>query len=434
MQHVILPQLGQSVEEASIVEWFKNEGDTVEKGERLFSVQTDKAEIEVEAEAAGVLRKILVQPDVFIPVLTVVGLIGTADEPLPDLKDGGETPPADAPSAADEDHAAPKAEKTTPTATPATSSAAVKGVSPRARKTAEGLGVETAAIQGSGPGGRVIEQDVQAAAKTGAPLKATPTARRIAANEGVNLDAVAGTGAQGKITKDDVLQAARAETPTVGKDERVPLSPMRRIIAERMVTSKFSAPHYYITVEVDMSAAAALRSRLPIRPSFNDLLMVAAARALRAFPSVNARWAGDAVELLQGVHIGLAVALPDGLVVPVVRNVQDLSLDGVANQSRALVEKARNGKLRPDDYAGSTFTISNLGAFGVDQFTAIINQPNAAILAAGQIKDRPVVIDGGIHVRPIMKLTLSSDHRIVDGAVAAQFMGRMKAILEDGEF
>jgi pyruvate dehydrogenase E2 component (dihydrolipoamide acetyltransferase) len=428
MQEIRLPQLGQSVEEASIVEWFKKEGDSVEKGEPLFSVQTDKAEIEVEAEASGTLRKILVQPDVFIPVLTVVALAGDADEPLPDLAQyqiGQPAPAAETPTAAP---APPSAQSV---AAPASATTAA---SPRARKAASELGVDTAQLQGSGPGGRVLESDVQAHAEAAAGVRATPTARRVAANEGIDLQHVAGTGPRGKVTKEDVLHATKGATAPAGAVQRVPLSPMRRIIAERMVASKFSAPHYYVTVEVDMTAAVAHRKSVAFKPSFNDMLMLAVARGIREFPLVNARWAGDAIEQVSEVNLGLAVALPTGLVVPVVRGVQDLSLEGIANQARILIEKARIGKLLPDDFAGSTFTISNLGGFGVDQFTAIINQPNSAILAAGQIKDRPVVIDGGIHVRPIMKLTLSSDHRVIDGAVAAQFMGRMKAVLENGEF
>lgn len=428
MQEIRLPQLGQSVEEASIVEWFKQEGDRIEKGERVFSVQTDKAEIEVEAEASGTLRKILVAPDVFVPVLTVVALVGEPDEPLPDLASfqAGQPP---VPTAVAAPAPAPSPAPTSPVPAPTT-----KAASPRARKAASDLGVDASQIQGSGPGGRVLASDVEAHAQAAAGVRATPTARRVAANAGVALQDVAGTGPRGKVTKEDVLQAAGGPGTPAGGVQRVPLTPMRRIIAERMVASKFSAPHYYVTVEVDMTAAMAHRAKAAFRPSYNDMLMLAVARGVREFPLVNARWAGDAIEQVQDVNIGLAVALPAGLVVPVVRGVQNLSLEGIAQQARILVEKARTGKLVPDDFAGSTFTLSNLGGFGVDHFTAIINQPNSAILAAGQIKDRPVVIDGGIHVRPIMKLTLSSDHRVIDGAVAAQFMGRVKALLENGEF
>ncbi len=210
---------------------------------------------------------------------------------------------------------------------------------------------------------------------------------------------------------------------------------MRRIIAERMSASKYSAPHYYVTVEVDMKGAKEFRVRnKAFKASFNDLVLYATAKALREFPNVNARWLGDAIEQGGDVNLGMAVALPAGLMVPVIRQAQLLSLEGLCAASKALAEKAQTGKLLPDDYQGNTFTVSNLGAFGVDHFTAIINQPDSAILAIGQIKDRVVVLDGGMHIRPIMKLTLSSDHRVVDGAVAAQFMGRLKEILEEAAF
>ncbi|HRZ18232.1 MAG TPA: dihydrolipoamide acetyltransferase family protein, partial [Candidatus Hydrogenedentes bacterium] len=266
----------------------------------------------------------------------------------------------------------------------------------------------------------------------------TPVARRVAENAGVDLRGVSGTGIGGKVTKDDVLQAkaapAAAPAPAPGA-QRAPLTPMRRIIAQRMCESKFAAPHYYVTVEVDMLAAKQFRAgNKAFKASFNDLVLFAAAKALREFPQVNARWCGDAIEQVPDVNLGVAVALPTGLIVPVIRQAQLLSLEGLCAAAKSLAAKAQTGKLLPDDYTGNTFTVSNLGAYGVDQFTAIINQPDSAILAVGQIKDRVVVIDGGIHIRPIMKLTLSSDHRVIDGSVAAQFMGRLKALLEEGAF
>ena len=266
-------------------------------------------------------------------------------------------------------------------------------------------------------------------------------------NAGIAATGITGTGIGGKITKSDVGQAlakpaaaivpsaAPAMTPGDTSPRRIPLTPMRRIIAERMSASKYSAPHYYVTVEVDMKGAKEFRARnKAFKASFNDLVLFATARALREFPNVNARWLGDAIEQGGDINLGVAVALPAGLMVPVIRQAHLLSLEGLCAAARALAEKAQTGKLLPDDYQGNTFTVSNLGAYGVDHFTAIINQPDSAILAIGQIKDRVVVIDGGMHIRPIMKLTLSSDHRVVDGAVAAQFMGRLKAILEEAAF
>jgi pyruvate dehydrogenase E2 component (dihydrolipoamide acetyltransferase) len=432
MHEIKLPQLGQSVEEAAVTQWFKHEGDTVAAGDALFAIQTDKAEIECESTAAGVSRKILVQPDVMVPVMTVVALVGDAGEPLPDLSRYAVGGSAAAPSA----EAAPVAETPAPAMPTPTTTTAPSGTapaSPRARRKAQELGVDVTQVVGTGVGGRIMEEDVVAYAAAHPATKATPTAKRVAQNEGIDLAQVAGSGPHGKIMKADVQAAMQSNVPA--PKGAVPLSPMRRIIAQRMVESKFTAPHYYVTVEVDMAAAKSLREKPKgFKPSYNDIVMLATVKAIRQHPAVNARWFGDAIELVDEVNLGFAVALPQGLIVPVVKRAHQMSLEGISDATRALSEKARTGKLLPDDYQGNTFTISNLGAFGVDHFTAIINQPDSAILAVGQIKDRVVVIDGGMHIRPIMKLTLSSDHRVIDGAVAAQFMGTLKQILEEGAF
>lgn len=439
MHEIILPQMGQSVEEASIVMWLKKEGDTVAQGEPLFTIQTDKAEIECESSAAGVLRKILVDADVMVPVLTVVALVGGADEPLPDLarygagKASTATASVSPQSVSEQVSAAPAAISREPIAR---ADSERLFVSPRARVAAENAGVDLSRVAGSGPMGRILEADV--VAQGGQVPRTTPTARRLAEVKGVDLSGVEGSGERGKIMKADVLAAASgaASLPAAapGTVKRIPLTNMRRIIAKRMSESKFTAPHYYVTVEVDMAAAKAFRAQTPFKPSFNDLVLAAVVRALGEFPAVNARWAGDAIEQVADINLGIAVALPTGLIVPVLRQAQLLKLESIAVQAKALAEKARTGKLLPDDYVGNTFTVSNLGPFGVDQFTAIINQPDSAILAVGQMKDRVVAIDGGIHIRPIMKLTMSSDHRVVDGAIAAQFMSRLKEILETAAF
>lgn len=435
MQEILLPKMGNSVEDAEIVKWFKQEGDSVEVGEPLFSIQTDKAEVECESTAAGVLRKILLPEGVEAPVLTVVALVGAADEPLPDLSQYGG-------GGAVKATAAPAPSATTapvPAAAPvaAVSPSGSSPVSPRARKIAAERGIEASSLVGSGVGGRVMEADVLAASASAGSVKITPTAKRMAENAGISPAGIVGTGIGGKITKADIAHAVEtpaAVVPVAGATLK-PLTPMRRIIAERMCASKYSAPHYYVTVEVDMSGAKAFRAKnKAFKASFNDLVLYATAKALREFPNVNARWRGDAIEEGGDINLGMAVALPTGLIVPVIRQAQNLSLEGLCNAARELAEKAQKGKLLPDDYQGNTFTVSNLGAFGVDHFTAIINQPDSAIIAVGQMKDRVVVIDGGIHIRPIMKLTISSDHRVVDGAIAAQFMGRLKAILEEAAF
>ncbi|NIA12578.1 MAG: 2-oxo acid dehydrogenase subunit E2 [Nitrospiraceae bacterium] len=429
MHEIRMPQMGQSVEEASIVEWLKQEGDAVAQDEPLFTIQTDKAEIECESTASGILRKILVAPDVEVPVLTVVALVGEAGEAMPDLDkygvDGAAAPAAQAEAApAAGPVAAPAAEAPVLVAAAAAPGGRVFA-SPRARAKAEAMGVDPATIAGSGPDGRVLEADVVMPSE----VRATPVARRVAQNQGVDLASVEGSGVRGKVMKADVLAAAQAPVEAAG---RVPLTPMRRIVAERMAESKYSAPHYYMTIEVDMTAAKGLRAKGGgFKPSFNDIVLAAVVKTLRVFPAVNARWLGDAIEEVADVNLGVAVALPEGLIVPVIKQAQRLSLEGISAQCKTLIEKAKTGKLLPDDYQGNTFTVSNLGPFGVEHFTAIINQPDSAILAVGQMKDRPVVLNGGIHIRPIMKMTLSSDHRVIDGAVAAQFMAMLKETLEE---
>ena len=437
MQEIVLPKMGQTVEEAEIVEWFKKEGDPVEEGEPIFSIQTDKAEVECESTASGVLRKILVEPGVLVPVLTVVGLVGEADEPLPDLAQYAASSAAVAEAAPE---VVPEAAAGAAPGIEAPASAPLEGgafVSPRARKAAREKGIDAGKLAGSGVMGRVMEADVLALAD----IKIAPTAKRMAANAGLDISGLQGTGAGGKITKADVAAAmaarpAAAPRPGVPPGvRRIPLTPMRRIIAERMSASKYAAPHYYITVEADMSGCKAFRAGLTaFKASYNDLVLYATAQALLEFPAVNAQWAGDAIIEMPDINLGVAVALPTGLIVPVVKKAQDLSLEALCAATKELAEKAKNGKLLPDDYQGNTFTVTNLGVFGVDHFTAIINQPDSAIIAVGQMKDEVIVIDGGIHIRPMMKLTMSSDHRVVDGALAAQFMGRLKELLEAAEF
>ncbi|MFM1918720.1 MAG: Dihydrolipoyllysine-residue acetyltransferase component of pyruvate dehydrogenase complex [Candidatus Hydrogenedentota bacterium] len=446
MHEIKLPQLGQTVEEATITQWLKKEGDTVAVGDVLFTVQTDKAEIECESTAAGVLRKIVVGEGVEVPVLTVVALVGGADEALPESAGG--TPVT---TAIPKDQGTEKTKGTEEKTNPVLAAAATlsslaslpslssgAAASPRAKKLAAAKGVDVSSLAGSGPNGRVIEADVlvaKAAPKAhtadpklleelrGLVKPNTPTARRLARETGIDLDSL--------LSSISSTGSPRSTDAPIKSPGRYPLTPMRRVIATRMAESKYSAPHFYVTVEVDMKAATEARKKAEgFKPSFNDLIVQAVARTLRAFPQVNARWLGDAYEIVSEVNIGVAVALEDGLIVPVLRNADTLSLQQISEGCKALAEKARKNKLMPDDYTGSTFTISNLGAFGVDHFTAIINQPDSAILAVGRVADQVVAVDGGIQVRPRMKMTLSSDHRVIDGAVAAQFMAKLKNELE----
>ncbi len=398
MHEIKLPQLGQSVEEASIVTWYKSVGDSVEKGEPLFSVQTDKAEIECEATASGVLRKILVETDRVIPVLTVVAYVGDAAEPLPETKQPEAAPAAIA------SQLSPQPNKTIPAAAkPSTTTAEPRrAISPRASATALRLGVALEGIAGTGPNGRIIETDVLAASKTNGARAAMPT-----------------------------IASPMSTAPGTLK----PISPMRRTVAKRMTASKFSAPHFYVTVEADMSACKRYRETATgFRPTYNDFVLHAAVTALKVFPGVNAQWSDGGVYEFEGVHLGVAVALDEGLIVPVIRDAHRLDLEGLHRAAQALVEKARANRLTPDEYAGASFTVSNLGPFGVDEFTAIINQPGSAILAVGAMRERAVVVDGKIEARPTMRMTLSSDHRVIDGSVAAQFAGAVKNALETADF
>ena len=276
-----------------------------------------------------------------------------------------------------------------------------------------------------------MESDVDAYAAEVSARRSTPTARRMAARDGVDLRNVQSAGS--RIVKSDVAATSYGAVEDV-EGEVIPLTPMRRIVAQRMAESYTDAPHYFVTVEIDMHAAVEHRAKCDPKPSFNDLILTAVARALRTHPRVNARWMGHAIAEMEHVHLGVAVALDDGLVVPVLRDADKKSVQEIHDACAALIDKARKNKLLPDDFQGSTFTVSNLGPFGVDEFTAIINQPNSAILAVGAMKDRPAVVDGAIVVRPIMRVTLSSDHRVVDGALAAQFMKTLKQEMETADF
>jgi pyruvate dehydrogenase E2 component (dihydrolipoamide acetyltransferase) len=269
---------------------------------------------------------------------------------------------------------------------------------------------------------------------------ASPAAKRIAQEKGVNLASLQGSGPEGSVLADDVLRASTTELPhrpaTPEPEKIIPLTPMRRIAGERMTQSKLSAPHFYISMDIDMSAVGALRGEWKSRgdemvPSINDFILRACARALKDFPLINSTYTEQGIKLSSEINIGMAVALDEGLVVPVIRNADRLSLTELATQSRQLADKAQNKKLFPLDYEGGTFTVSNLGMLGVDNFTAIINPPQAAILAVGRVAPRVIVEEGMFAIKSMMTATLSADHRIVDGAMAARFLQNVKKLLEN---
>jgi pyruvate dehydrogenase E2 component (dihydrolipoamide acetyltransferase) len=392
-----MPALGVAQEKGTLINWLKAEGQTVSKGEPLMEVETDKATVEIEAAASGILANVTAVAGDEVPVGQTIALIVAPGETVPEKA----TKPAVASSI--------------DTSTPASAQFKVKAESP----------TRTPNPMPRVPGARIL---------------ASPAARRIAREEGIDLGTLSGSGPEGSVLAADVWQAKEKQPLEPGAappvSRLVPLSPMRRIVGERMTQSKQSAPHFYISMDIDMTAIVVTRNRWKesgerTLPSINDFILSACARALKDFPILNARFTYDGIELLPEINIGMAVALEEGLVVPVIRNADRLSLGELAQQSRQLSEKAQHKKLLPLDYEGGTFTVSNLGMLGVDCFVAIINPPQCAILAVGRTAPRAVADDVGIAVRSMMTATLSADHRIVDGAVAARFLSDIKRRLEN---
>ena len=434
---VILPKLGQTMEDGAIIEWVKKEGEPVKRGDVLFTVESDKATLEVEATTRGFLRKILVPVDQTVPVLTVVALITReADEDISEYQVASEPgQEAETPTQALEP-VAPE-----PVQTPGRIFA-----SPRARKAAREKGVDLALVSGTGPNGRIVEQDI--VSYVASQPKATPVAVKTAEALGVDLAIVSGTGARGRIMKEDVIAAAApvptpavpvpVEAPAV---ESVPMTGLRRIIAEHMAASTAQTARVTLVTEADATAFVEAREQLKtsvseewgFAPGYNDLLGLIVARALREFPFMNARLGADgtAIERLPHVNLGMAVDTERGLLVPVIRNADQRGLRGFGTEFRALMERARLGKSLPDDLAGGTFTITNLGMFDIDAFTPIINLPEAAILGVGRIQPKAVVKDGEIVARQMWTLSLAFDHRLVDGAPAARFLQRIKQLIEN---
>jgi len=467
---IILPKLGQTVEEGRIVEWLKKEGDAVARGDVLYTVETDKAVLDVEATRKGVLRKILVGEGELRPVLAVVGLITRkADDPLEEA--GASTTEvstaSELPALAETVEAVvPSGEK------PARISQTTSGrlfASPRARKFAREHSVAIEDVEGTGPNGRIVERDVMAylaSSPAGMPA-ASPVAQRLAAGLGVDLRKVTGTGPQGRIVKADVEAAAVSEAPevpvpapaaplaeapepaaaeaaaaeAVGVLSEVPLSGIRAVIAQRMHESHQITAPVTLTMEVDATALVALRESLKaglaeelgFNLGYNDLLVKLSAKALRRFPYMNAQLdeVGGVIRHLDAVHVGLAVDTERGLLVPHVSNADRKGLVEIARDIRAMAERARTGRSLPDELSGGTFTITNLGMYEVDGFTPIINYPECAILGVGRIKAVPAVVDGEITVRRMVWLSLTFDHRLVDGAPAARFLQTIKRLIEE---
>jgi pyruvate dehydrogenase E2 component (dihydrolipoamide acetyltransferase) len=445
-QAVIMPKPGQTMEEAAIVKWHKKEGDAVKKGEVLFEIETDKAVLEAESFFDGTLLKVLVKEGVTVPVATVVAYIGAAGEAVPDTPPPAPAPVATAapaatapapkaePAPAAKPALAPVAAPAMPTPAPAAPAApAAPGklkISPRAKAFARAAAIEPSRIRGTGPEGRIVEKDVRAhmAANGYENLRVSPTAKRLAIEEGVDILTVRGTGLGGRIMVGDV-QRSLAERPR-------PMSRMRQTIAKRLTQSFMSIPHFYVTVSVDMTNLLAYRKTLKdqnIDYSVTDFILEAVILSLVEFPVVNSITDGQTTRWNSRVDLGMAVGLEEGLVVPVIRGSEDLSMKELHAAVADLAAKARAGKLLPDEMSGSTFTVSNLGMANVESFNAIINPGESAILAVASTLPTVVAVNGQPVVRSIMKMTLSADHRIVDGMKGAQFINTIRAKLEDVE-
>ena len=442
-----IPKLGQTVEEVRIAGWLANDGAKVENGQVIIEVETDKAIFSVEANADGILHRGPYNDGDMVPVVTTVAIIGTPDDRFA-AQGQAETvaAPAEPPGA---QTAAPVEMQVAGSGAPAPVETVGKlFASPRARKAA-GNKVDLSKVIPTGGGGvRVVEQDVLAYLSQ--LPKATPVARKMAAKTEVRLEEIQGTGPGGRIMKSDVertLQAAApaqvpaAIPPAAESDvlERIPLSGVRGIIAERMGASVHTTARVTLVMEIDATELVAMRERIKARvseewgyaPGYNDLLAKITAAALRKFPYMNARLTSQAIELMKPINIGMATDTERGLLVPVIRNVDQKSLRQFGQEFRSLIDRARNRKSLPDDLTGGTFTITSLGAFGVDAFTPVINLPEAAILGIGRVAPKVVPVKGEVVIRSMITLSLVFDHRLVDGAPAARFLGYIRELIEE---
>jgi pyruvate dehydrogenase E2 component (dihydrolipoamide acetyltransferase) len=428
---VFMEALSPTMEEGRLVKWLKAEGDAVKSGDILAEVETDKAVMELVARGDGILRKHLIPEGTTAPVSSLVGIIATADEDISALLGGASATPAptapaaaaSAPAAAPAPTAAPQETQKAPVGaapSPAASTAATVPsdgritASPLARKIAGDAGLDIRGIQGSGPGGRIVKRDVEDAIKTG------DGGRKVASGGAVESGS---------------FRLPSSVSGEAYRDE--PLTQIRKTIARRLGESIGPIPTFYLTAEFDLSRAAELRSAAAelgdqYKVSFNDIVLKATATALKQHPEVNAHWLGDKIRYFDTVHLGMAVATDDGLIVPVIFNAELKGMSAISAEAKALAKRARERKLKPEEFTGSTFSVSNLGMMQIDQFTAIINPPECAILAIGAIEDKVVVgADGGFEVRKKLRVTLSCDHRVIDGAVGARFLQTLRRLIEN---
>ena len=442
---VLVPPLGQTVDTVTLVTWYKDEGEAVTQGDMLFAIETDKATLDIEAPASGVLRQVTAQPGDEVKVLRAIALIAAPDEvveaPIP------------------VSHPEPVAQEDVPIPPPSRVGEEGQGkgygrrifISPRARRLAEEHNIPLAALQATGPEGAIVERDVRAyldaqtvpstPLRTGPPI--TPVARRMAEEAGLDWRSLTGTSPGGRITRHDVAKALEeapwaAETALVTTEinevvEAMPLRSVRAVIAERMARSVTPTAHVTLTTEADATALVELRRQLTqdgVYASYNDLFLCILGRALREYPQLNTSLEGDTIKVWRRIHIGLAVDTDRGLLVPVVRDVDRKGLLQLAEETQSLVERAQTGQCTPDELSGGTFTLTNLGMFGIDAFTPLINLPECAILGVGRIKRQPVMMGEEVVGRQMVWLSLTFDHRLVDGGPAARFLQRVVQLVE----
>ncbi|MEP6991085.1 MAG: pyruvate dehydrogenase complex dihydrolipoamide acetyltransferase [bacterium] len=433
---VFMEALSPTMEEGKLVKWLKNEGDAVKTGDPIGEVETDKAIMELVARGDGVLRKRLINEGDAVPVGTLVGVIAPADENIDALLGPatGDSPAvASAPASTGDGPAVASAPASTggstpmkqeaPTAAPPAAPAALEAPaqpsgltrsSPLARRLASEKGLDLGSVQGSGPNGRIIKRDIEAA-ESRAP---------------------SGAAAQQPSGPSSAASAQRAASDPSADFQDVPLTQIRKIIAKRLGESIGPIPTFYLTVELDLSRVMEMRKAMAdlgadFKVSVNDVLLKAIAVALSQHPEVNAHWLGDKIRYHTRVHLGMAVATDDGLIVPVIWDADTKRMSEISREAKELAKRARDRKLKPEEFTGSTFSVSNLGMFGIDQFTAIINPPEAGIIAIGTSEDKLVVVDGEAVVRQRVRLTMSCDHRIIDGAVGAKFLQTLRRLVEN---
>lgn len=419
---VLMPKGSDTMTEGKVLKWLKNEGEKVDTGDALVEIETDKVDMEVESMAGGVLRKVLVQAGETVPVGQMLAIIGKADEDISSLVSANGGAPA---------AKAPAEKKEAPAAAPAPAAAAA---------------AHAAAAPAPAPGPVPVPSKPEGAT-TGGRILASPLARRIARETGIDLATVQGSGPNGRIIRRDVegAMAEGAQAPAAvpqlvppGVEYRdEPLSAMRKTIAQRLTQSLGPVPHFYLTIDVDMKKAKELReSANKLNPglklTYNDIIVKACSVALTQHPDTNASYTGNAIRYYNRIHVGVAVAIEGGgLITPVIRDCDRKTLQQISAESKDLVARARTRRLKPEEYAGSTFSVSNLGMMGIEEFSAVINPPEGAILAVGTVAEKPVVENGQITVGLRCKMTLSCDHRVVDGATGARFLQTFKQILEN---